>query len=91
MEKTITISDSLIGSLCREVEQIRLRNKHINYSLITCRNNDIRKRLLNEIKNLNRRRKELKDISKSFLNDSKLSISKMLFIELCSRPIELTL
>ncbi len=89
MNKTITISDSLIGSLCREVEQIRLRNKSINYSLISCKDEFLRKRLLQEIINLNKRKQELKEISNKFLQDSKSSISKLLLLELCNRPMEI--
>ena len=89
MNKNITISfsDSLISSLCREIEHIRLRNKNISYTLSNCKDNILRERLVEEIIKLNERRKELKNISNSFLRDSKSSISKLLFFELCNRPL----
>ena len=89
MKKTITNSDSLIGSLCREIEQIRSRSKLISYSLNNCKDNVLRKRLLEEIEKLSKRKKELNDISNSFLKDSRSSISKLLLSELCKRRIEI--
>ena len=89
MKNTITISDSLIGSLCREIELIRSRSKHIIYSLNHCKDDILRKRLVFELIKLIERRQELKDISNTFLRDSKSSISKLLFFELCNRPLEL--
>jgi len=89
MKKTITNSDSLIGSLCREMEQIRSRSKLISYSLNNCKDNVLRKRLSEEIVKLSERKKELRDISNTFLKDSKSSISILLFSELCKRTIEI--
>ena len=87
MNTTITISDSLIGSLCREIEQIRLRSRNINYSIMNCKDKLLKKRLLEEISLLRQRRNELKDISNEIVNLSKSSISKLLFSELCKRAI----
>ena len=89
MKKTVTNSDSLIGSLCREIEQIRSRSKLISYSLNNCKDNELRKRLLEEIFQLSERRKELRKISNTLLKNSKSSISKLLLSELCKRTIEI--
>ena len=88
MNKSISISDSLIGSLCREVEYIRLRYKNVSNSLENCKDKLLRKRLLEEILNLEARRFELIDISDKFIINSTLSISKIFFHDLCHRPLE---
>ncbi len=88
MNKTLKISDSLTGSLCREIDYIRYRYKYIINSLINCNDLNLKKRLTDEIYKLKIRRSELKDISKKMKKESKASISKLFLYELCHRPIE---
>ncbi len=88
MTTTISISDSLIGSLSREADHVRSRIKYLQYTIYSCKDNMIKNRLLKEIDNLKKRRKELKEISNIFLNNSKSNISNLLFFELCNRPLE---
>ncbi|KGG15201.1 MULTISPECIES: hypothetical protein [unclassified Prochlorococcus] len=87
MNKSLTISDSLIGSLCREIEYIRHRYKTVTISLQNSKDKILRERLLNEIISLKQRRLELIDISEQFRSKFQSSISKLFLYELCNRPL----
>ena len=63
MNTSFTISDTLIGGLCREIAYIRQRYKNITKSLDNCRDQNLRRRLSNEIKGLKLRQHELINIS----------------------------
>ena len=89
MYKYLTVSDSLIGSLCREIEYIRQRYKNVLISHSISKDKLLRQRLLDEILNLKLRRMELIGISDEFKNTYQFSISAMLFNELCKRPLEI--
>ena len=89
MNKTISTSDSLITSLCIEIEYIKKRYNNINISLASCRDKLIRQRLLHEIIDLKTRINEIRSISKEFKESSITSISKLFLYEICHRPIEL--
>ena len=89
MYKYLTESDSLIGSLCREIEYIRQRYKNVSISHSNSKDKLLRERLLNEILNLKQRRLELIELSNEFNNTSQASLSAMLFYELCKRPLEM--
>ena len=89
MYKYLTESESLIGSLCREIEYIRQRYKNVSISHSISKDKLLRERLLNEILNLKQRRMELIEISNEFTNNYQASLSAMLFYELCKRPLEI--
>ena len=89
MYKYLTESDSLIGSLCREIEYIRQRYKNVTISHSISKDKLLRERLLDEILNLKQRRFELFAISNAFTNIHQSSLSAMLFYELCQRPLEI--
>ncbi len=89
MNQSLTISDTLIGSLCREIEYIRQRYKNVNCSLINCNNNILRNRLKKEIIDLKERRTELIEISNCFKNSCKGNLSTLFLYELCTRPLEI--
>ncbi|WP_269623007.1 pilus assembly protein [Prochlorococcus marinus] len=91
MNTAITISDSLITSLCREIDFIRYRYKRINESLSFCKNNLVKKRLLEEINNLNARRIELVDISSEMQKSLSPSTAKLFLYELCKRPLDFSI
>ena len=91
MYKYLTESDSLIGSLCREIEYIRQRYKNVSISLSVSKDKSLRKRLIEEIAILRKRRMELIDISNEFTNSYQQSISTMFFYELCQRPLEINI
>ena len=89
MYKYLTESESLIGSLCREIEYIRQRYKNVSISHSISKDKLLRERLLDEILNLKQRRMELIEISNEFNNTYQSSLSAMLFYELCQRPLEI--
>ncbi len=89
MYKSLTISDSLIGGLCREIDYIRQRYKNVSISLTISKDKSLRKRLLDEIFNLQNRREELIKISSSFYEYRETSISICFLYELCKRPLEI--
>ncbi len=68
-------SESVVLSLCKEVEYIKNRSKSINYSLKTCQNKLLSKRLRLELYKLNKSRLKILNISDSLLrtNCSELS------------------
>lgn len=89
MYQYLTESDSLMGSLCREIEYIRQRYKNVSISHSISKDKLLRERLLREILNLKKRRMELIEISNEFNNTYQTSLSAMLFYELCQRPLEI--
>ena len=91
MNKSLLTSDSLIGSLCREIEYIRQRYKNVRISLNTSKDKVLIKRLNKEISCLEARRIELLEISAQFNQNANKSISKMFLHELCLRPLSLSL
>ncbi len=88
MNTYLTAADSIIGSLCREIDYIRQRYKNVSISLDVSKDKFLRQRLLNEIFNLKKRRYELLKISTSFNHLNKSSLSMMFLYELCKRPLE---
>ncbi len=56
---TITRSESVIGSLCREVESIRCRGRSISNSILNSKDGILISRLNSEFKLLQKRRFEL--------------------------------
>ncbi|AAP99927.1 MULTISPECIES: hypothetical protein [Prochlorococcus] len=88
MYNSLTISDSLIGSLCREIDYIRERYKQVTNSLQNCKNQLLKVRLDKEITELKHRQSELQHISNEFINNAELSISKQFLYELCQRPLD---
>ena len=89
MYKYLTQSDSLIGSLCREIEYIRQRYKNVSISHSISKDTLLRERLLDEILNLKQRRMELIEISYEFNHSYQTSLSALFFYELCQRPLEI--
>ena len=89
MYKYLTESDSLIGSLCREIEYIRQRYQNVSISHSISKDKLLRERLLDEILNLKQRRIELMKLSNELKDSYKTSLSAMLFNELCQRPLEI--
>ena len=61
-------SESLVLSLCKEIEYIKSRSKNINYSLKTCQNEILSKRLKSELEKLNKSRLKILNISESMFN-----------------------
>ena len=70
MKLLSTYSDSLIASLCREVEHIRNRKKRIKESLRTCLNRQLILRLKKELKDHENRNEEILNFSQRVKNNT---------------------
>ena len=76
----ISYSESLVISLCQEIEYIKNRSKNINYSLKTCQNKILSTRLISELNKLNKNRLKILNISENLfrLNEKELSFEFLL-------------
>ena len=68
MYKTYSLSDSIVGSLCREIDYLQSRSTSIIRSLNTCQSNTLIKRLKEELSSHKERLESIQKISKSMLN-----------------------
>ncbi len=88
MSTQIHFSDSLVGSLCREVDTIRNRHSYINRQLSLCIDGTLLIRLENEKNTLINRQKEILIIAKSInINLHQDNISVKLLIEMSQRSL----
>ena len=78
-------SESLVLSLCKEIEYIKNRSKNINYSLKTCQNKILSNRLKKELKKLNRNRLKILTISESMLIKNYNDLSFEFLLEITRR------
>ena len=78
----ISYSESIVLSLCKEIEFIKIRSKNINISLKTCHNKSLSKRLKQELDKLNKNRLKILTISENMFirNSHDLSIEFLLEI-----------
>ena len=65
-----TCSESVVLSLCKEIEYIKNRSKNINRSLKTCHNKSLSKRLYLELDRLNKNRLKILNISENMFKYS---------------------
>ena len=71
MNKSLfTCSESIVLSLCKEIEYIKNRSKNINISLKTCHNKTLSKRLYLELDRLNKNRLKILNISENMFKYS---------------------
>ena len=78
-------SDSLVLSLCKEIEFIRIRSKNINNSLKNCHNKILSKRLILELEKLNKKRLKILNISESMFNKNSNDLSFEFLLEISKR------
>jgi len=78
-------SDSLVISLCKEIEYIRSRSKNINNSIKTCNNKILTKRLVLELEKLNKKRIKILNISENLLNKNSKDLSIEFLLEITKR------
>jgi hypothetical protein len=78
-------SESLVLSLCKEIEYIKNRSKNINYSLKTCQNKILSKRLKTELKKLNISRLKILTISESMFIKNCNDLSSEFLLEITRR------
>ena len=80
-----TYSESLVLSLCKEIEYIKSRSKNINYSLKTCQNRMLTTRLKSELNKLNKNRLKILDISEIMLKKHNGQLSFEFLLEITKR------
>ena len=78
-------SESIVFSLCKEIEFIKIRSKNINRSLETCQNKSLSKRLKIELDKLNKNRLKILSISERMLKTNSQDLSLEFLLEITKR------
>ena len=78
-------SESIVSSLCKEIEFIKIRSKNINSSLKTCQNKSLSKRLKIELDKLNTNRLKILTISESMFKTNSKDLSLEFLLEITKR------
>ena len=78
-------SESIVSSLCKEIEFIKIRSKNINSSLKTCHNKSLSKRLKIELDKLNKNRLKILSISESMFKTNSQDLSLEFLLEITKR------
>ena len=78
-------SESIVLSLCKEIEYIKIRSKNINSSLKTCHNENLSKRLRIELDKLNKNRLKILSISESLFSKNSQDLSFEFLLEMTKR------
>ncbi|MBW4529129.1 MAG: hypothetical protein KME02_00435 [Aphanothece saxicola GSE-SYN-MK-01-06B] len=85
---TTTTSDSLIGSLCREMDALRQSLQQLNGHLSSCRDAQLHLRLRREAVRLQRRRRTIQGLARTMarlpLRDP---LGASFLLELAGRPL----
>ncbi len=81
----LSYSESIILSLCKEIEYIKIRSKNINNSLMNCQNEKLTKRLNLELEKLNKNRLKILTISESMLKRNSHNLSFEFLSEITKR------
>ena len=85
-----TTSDSLVGSLCREVYSIRCRSEYVIKSIQTSKNVDLCSRLDLELKELDKRRKEVLSTAENLIKEKYHDTLSLEFLIELSRRYKLS-
>ena len=80
-----TYSESLVLSLTKEIEYIKSRSKNINYSLKTCQNKILSRRLRLELNKLNKKRLKILKISENMFKKNCNELSFEFLFEITKR------
>ena len=78
-------SESIVSSLCKEIEFIKIRSKNINTSLETCHNKSLSKRLKIELDKLNKNRLKILSISETMFKTNSQDLSLEFLLEITKR------
>ena len=78
-------SESIVFSLCKEIEFIKIRSKNINSALKTCHNKSLSKRLKIELDKLNKNRLKILSISESMFKTNSQDLSLEFLLEITKR------
>ena len=86
MNKNIfSYSESIVLSLCKEIEYIKSRSKNINLSLKTCRSKSLSKRLKLELDKLDQNRLKILHISENMFKRNSQDLSFEFLLEITKR------
>ena len=78
-------SESIVLSLCEEIEYIKIRSRNINTSLKTCQNKVLSKRLMIELDKLNKNRLKILSIAENMLRRNSQDLSFAFLLEITKR------
>ncbi len=78
-------SESIVLTLCREIEYIKYRSKNINTSLKTCHNKTLYNRLKLELNKLNTHRLKIISISENMFTKYSDNLSCEFLLEVSKR------
>jgi len=78
-------SESIVFSLCKEIEYIKIRSKNINICLKTCQNKNLSKRLRIELDKLNKNRLKILKIAENMLIRNSNDLSFEFLLEITKR------
>ena len=78
-------SESIVLSLCKEIEYIKIRSKNINISLQTCHNKKLSNRLRIELDKLNKNRLKILKISEGMFRGNSHDLSFEFLLEMSKR------
>ena len=81
----LSTSESMVLSLCKEIEYIKIRSKNINISLKTCHNQNLSKRLRIELDKLKKNRLKILSISESMFKRNSQDLSFEFLLEITKR------
>ena len=84
-QNIFSYSESIVISLCEEIEYIKNRSRNINISLKTCHNKKLSKRLNIELEKLNKNRLKILSISENMLRIKTHDLSFELLLEMTKR------
>ena len=84
-EDIFSYSESIVFSLCKEIEFIKIRSKSINISLKTCHDKSLSKRLKIELDMLNKNRIKILSRSESLFKTNSQDLSFEFLLELTKR------
>ncbi len=84
-QNVFSYSESIVLSLCKEIEFIKIRSKNINSSLKTCHNKSLSERLKLELEKLNRKRLKILTISESMFKTNSQDLSLEFLLEVTKR------
>ena len=78
-------SESIVCSLCKEIEFIKIRSKNIIISLETCHSKSLSKRLKIELDKLKKNRLKILSISESMFKTNSQDLSLEFLLEIAKR------
>ena len=78
-------SESIVFSLCKEIEFIKIRSKNINSTLKTCHNKSLSKRLKIELDKLNKNRLKILSITETMFKTNSQDLSLEFLLEITKR------